>query len=61
MESALLGDLSKLKGIYRFKNAGRPKGLKIILKVKSKPSSLKKQKCKQAEIFENAIIRIINK
>ena len=61
MKSALLGDLSKLKGIYRSKNTGRPKGSKTILKVKPKPSSLKKQKRKQAETPEEAIIRIINR
>ena len=61
MESALLGDLSKLKGIYRFKNAGRPKGLKVILKVKLKFSSLKKQKRKQTETFKETMIRITNR
>ncbi len=61
MESVLLGDLSKLKKIYRFKNTGRFKGLKPVLKVKLKSSPLKKQKRKQAEIFEETIIRIINR
>ena len=61
MESALLGDLSKLKEIYKFKNTGRPKGLKTVLKVKPKPSPLKKQKRKQAENPEDAIIRITNR
>ncbi len=57
----MLGDLSKLKKNYRFKNAGRPKNLKTILKVKLKSSLLKKQKRKQAETPEKTIIRIINK
>jgi len=57
----LLGDLSKLKEIYKFKNTGRPKGLKTVLKVKPKPSPLKKQKRKQAENPEDAIIRITNR
>ncbi len=61
MESTLLGDLSKLKRIYKSKNTGRPKGLKAVLKVKPKPSPLKKQKRKQAETPEEVIIRIINR
>ena len=61
MKSALLGDLNKLKGIYRSKNTGRPKNSKAVLKVKSKSSSLKKQKRKQAETPEDAMIRITNR
>ena len=57
----MLGDLSKLKRIYKSKNTKRPKNSKTILKVKSKSLFLKKQKCKQAETSENAIIRITNK
>jgi len=52
VELALLGDLSKLKKIYRFKNAGRFKASKAVLKVKPKPSLLKKQKRKQTKTFK---------
>ncbi len=61
MKSVLLGDLNKLKRIYRFKNTGRLKDLKIILKVKLKSSPLKKQKRKQAETLKKIIIRITNR
>jgi len=57
----LLGDLSKLKGIYKSKNTERPKGSKIILKIKPKPSPLKKQKLKHTKTPKKTIIRIINR
>ncbi len=56
IELTLLGDLNKLKRIYKSKNAERPKNLKIILKIKPKPSPLKKQKRKQAETPKKTII-----